>query len=68
MEPRLDKTKFRKGTVEEMDDTREYWMSRTPAERLRAAYHLTLRAYGYDPKSPPRMDKTVFSKRRHEVR
>ena len=65
MEPRLDKSKFRKGSVEYIDDTRAYWLSKSPTERLQAAYFLILRTYGYSPDNPPRMDKTIFSMRKH---
>ena len=66
MEPRFDKSKFRKGSVEEMDNVRSHWLCKTPSERLEAAYYLILRAYGYHPDHPPRMNKTVFSKRVHK--
>jgi len=60
---RLDKSAFKKQTFEEADRNRAYWMSKTPMERLIAAHRLSLRAYGYDPDNPPRMDKTFFKKR-----
>jgi len=57
---KLDKTAFSKRPVEEQGYHRTYWLSKTPAERLSAAYMLSLRAYGIDPNSNPRMDKTYF--------
>jgi len=34
---RLDKTAFKKQTVEEADQNLEYWLRKTPTERLVAA-------------------------------
>ena len=61
MEKRLDKTKFKIQSFEEADHQTAYWRNKTMDERLQAAYHLSLRAYGYDPEHPPKMDKSVFS-------
>lgn len=36
-------------------------------ERLRQAWYLTCMAYGIDPLDPPKMDKTVFSVRKHSL-
>lgn len=60
MEERLDKTVFKKQSHKEADMNVRYWRSKTPTERLIAAYNLSLRAYGYDPADPPKMDKTYF--------
>ena len=61
---KLDKTYFKKQSLESADNNRKYWMSKTPMDRLIAAHRLSLRAYGYDPDSPPPMEKTHFEKRR----
>ncbi len=61
---RLDKSYFKKQSLAEADNNRSYWMSKSPYERLVAAYRLSLRAYGYDPNHPPAMDKTYFEKRK----
>ena len=63
---RLDKSAFKKHSFREADRNRAYWMSKTPMERLIAAHRLSLRAYGYDPDHPPRMDKNHFSRRTRE--
>lgn len=63
---RLDKTVFKKQTFKEADRNRAYWMSKTSMERLIAAHRLSLRAYGYDPDYPPRMDKTYFTRRKRD--
>lgn len=66
---RLDRTAFRAGTHEELAEAeREFWQSQTMPERLRAAAYLNSVAFGYDPENPPRMDKTVFSVRKHASR
>ena len=61
---RLDKSYFKKQTLKEADRNKAFWLTKTPHERLVAAYRLSLRAYGYDPDNPPRMDKTYFTKRK----
>ena len=63
MEARLDKSYYMKQSFKEADSNVKYWRNRSMDERLQAAYHLSLRAYGYDPKHPPKMDKTFFTKR-----
>ncbi len=68
-EARFDKTAYAEKTYEEADNTVAYWMSRTPTERVVAAYHLSLRAYGIDPNGPhPKIDLTIFSTRKHAVK
>ena len=60
-EERLDKTVFSILTFEQADNSVEFWLQKTPDERIRAAYVLSLRAFGYDPENEPRMDRSVFS-------
>lgn len=66
MEERLDKSTFKKQSIEEADNNVDYWLSKTPHERLVAAYRLSLRAYGYDPDHPPKMEKKLFYKGKFE--
>jgi len=63
-EKRLDRTAFKMQKAEEASNTVEYWKQQSDADRLRTAYHLTLRAYGYDPANEPRLDRTKFSMRK----
>ncbi|HSF89793.1 MAG TPA: hypothetical protein VLA46_10270 [Saprospiraceae bacterium] len=65
-EHRLDRTAFKMQTAEQASNTVAYWRQRPDAEKLRAAYHLSLRAWGYDPENEPRLDKTKFSMRKLE--
>lgn len=60
-EHRLDRNAFKRQTAEEASDTVAYWRNKSDAEKLRAAYHLSLRAWGYDPENEPRLDRTKFS-------
>ena len=46
---RMDKTVFSIGTLNEQGDDREYWASKTPAERLQALEFMRQVMYGYDP-------------------
>jgi len=64
-EYRLDRTQFKKQTFQEADMQYEYWQSKSPVERLRAAYYLISVAYDFDLQNPPRMDRTAFSMRKH---
>ncbi len=65
---RLDKTAFKAQSFAEADDTRAYWLAQPPHERLRAAWWLTCQIHGIDPNNPPRLNRTVFSVRKHENR
>jgi len=62
---RLDKSAFRIQTFEEASNNKEYWLSKSPSERWRAAWYLTCCAYGIDHENPPRLDRTVFSMRKN---
>jgi hypothetical protein len=47
---RLDRTKFSVIRLEDKDRTdREYWLSKTPTERLEAVELMRQMLYGYDP-------------------
>ncbi|MEP6646037.1 MAG: hypothetical protein ABJC12_03035 [Saprospiraceae bacterium] len=65
MEEKLDRTSFIRQTAEEASHTTAYWRQQSDAFKLRSAYHLSLRAYGFDPANEPRLDRTVFSMRKH---
>jgi hypothetical protein len=64
MEKRLDKGQFKKQTKKEAESQTRFWRTKTRDERLQAAYHLSLRAFGFDPEHPPKMDKSYFRKRK----
>jgi hypothetical protein len=64
---RLDKTAFKVQTFKEADNDRAYWLSKTPAERLQAAWYLTCSAFGLDPNKEHRMDKSIFSVRKEKI-
>lgn len=66
MEERMDKTAFKKQSLQDADNNVAFWRSKTPSERLIAAYNLSLRVYGYDPAHPPKMDKSYFVKRKRK--
>ncbi|MEM9548113.1 MAG: hypothetical protein AAGA77_19185 [Bacteroidota bacterium] len=65
-EQKFDKTAYSEKTFKEADNSVAYWRTRPMWERLRAGYHLSLRAYGYDPNGPEqKIDLSIFSKRKH---
>lgn len=63
MKERLDKSFFKKQSLKEADDNLRYWRSKSTSERLQSAYQLSLRAFGYDPDNPPKLEKNLFTKR-----
>ncbi|HFA50132.1 MAG TPA: hypothetical protein ENJ95_14070 [Bacteroidetes bacterium] len=63
--PRLDRTRFKIQSFQEADDQHQYWLTKTPVERLQAAYYLISVAWGFDINNPPRLDRTKFSMRKH---
>jgi len=66
-EKRFDKSVYAEKTFKEADNSVAYWRTRPMWERLQAGYHLSLRAYGYDPNGPdPKIDLTIFSTRKHK--
>ena len=46
---RMDKTAFSVASLSDPSDEKEFWLSKTPAERLQALEFLRQIVYGYDP-------------------
>jgi hypothetical protein len=42
-----------------------YWKTKTPQERLAAAFYLNSIAFQFDLSNPPRLDRTAFAMRKH---
>ena len=61
---RLDKTAFQAMTVQEADNHWVYWKNKSLKERLDAACYLINQFYGTTPQTP--VDKTIFTKRKHQ--
>lgn len=57
----LDRTAFKIQSHEEAAHSRQYWMNKTPRERLAAAWYLVCAAYDLDYQKPHRMDKSAFT-------
>jgi hypothetical protein len=53
---RLDKTAFSAASLTDASDEKEYWLTKSPYERLRALELMRQVAYGYDP-STERLQK-----------
>ena len=64
---KFDKTAFAKVSFKEADHQKNYWLSKTPTERIQAAIYLQSIAYNFDPSNPPKMDKQFFYKRKRTV-
>ncbi len=65
--PKLDRTAFKINTFESADNNKEYWLSKTPDERFAAAWYLICCAYNIDYNNPPKLDRTCFSMRKHDL-
>jgi len=65
---RLDRTKGKGYKHENAEKDSAYWKTKTVDERLEAVMYLNSIAYNFDINNPPRMDKTVFSMRKHKIR
>ncbi len=65
-EYRLDRTAFKIQTFEEASNQREYWLSKTPKERLEAAWYLICAAYNLDYRAENRLDRTYFQIRKRD--
>ncbi|MBI1226205.1 MAG: hypothetical protein GC192_13300 [Bacteroidetes bacterium] len=63
--PRMDRSKFKMQTLEEADQQLDFWITKSPVERLAAAAYLISTAWGFDMKKPPHMDKSAFSMHKH---
>ena len=61
---RLDKTAFQAMSVEEADSHYLQWKNKSFKERLEAGCYLVQQFYGITPQTP--VDKTVFTKRKHQ--
>ena len=48
-EPRLDRKAFSVGSLSDDSDDIQYWLERTPAERLEALEQIRQILYGYNP-------------------
>ena len=63
---RLDRNAFKMQKFEEASNNVDYWLSKTDAEKLKAAAYLNSVAYNYPSDNPPLMDKTLFRIRHRE--
>lgn len=63
---KLDKNEFKMQTAEEASSHASYWKKQTVEERLKASMYLNSIAFNFDLNNLPRMDKTVYSERKHK--
>jgi uncharacterized protein (UPF0262 family) len=61
---RLDRNTFCIQSVESAANQRHYWLSKTPLERLNAAWYLICAAWNLDIHAENRLDRTHFSIRK----
>ncbi|MEO7444853.1 MAG: hypothetical protein ABIT96_05810 [Ferruginibacter sp.] len=63
---KLDKKIFKQGSFADAEKDNLFSKDTSIGERLRQAWYLTCMAYGIDPDNPPKMEKHLFSTRKHE--
>ena len=63
-EEKLERTAFKHQSLEHASNTVTFWRSQTDPYKLKCAYHLPIRAYGFDPENEPVLDRTVFFTRK----
>ena len=63
---KLDKTIVKAGTFDEAEKNNLFDKTTPIGERLEQAWYLTCMAYGIDYKNPPKMEKNLYSTRKHE--
>jgi hypothetical protein len=61
----LDKTIHKAQTAKEAEKDNVFNTSVSLGKRLEEAWVLTAHAYGIDPLNPPKMEKHIFSTRKH---
>ncbi len=64
-EYRLDRTVFKVQTFEAARQNRSYWMTKSPRERLEAAWYLICSAYNIEHTAMHQLDRSAFSMRKH---
>jgi hypothetical protein len=57
---KVDKTAFRIISFDEKGNNIDYWLTKTPMERLEASWYLTCQAYNLPFSANHRVDRTVF--------
>jgi hypothetical protein len=65
---RLDRTIGKGHSHEAGGNQAAYWRSKSVDERLAGVMYLNSIVYGFDINNPPRLDKTVFSTRKHKLK
>ena len=65
MSYRLDKHFSKKHTFQEASNSYGYWKNKSITERLHAANFLILTTWGFDPNQPPKLDRSIFSMKKH---
>jgi hypothetical protein len=63
---KLDRTAFHAGSHAETEMYYAKSQPKTGSERLAAATYLNSVAFNFDLSNPPKMDRTVFSMRKHD--
>jgi hypothetical protein len=63
---KLDKTIHKAQTAKEAEKGNLFDATVSLGKRLEEAWILTAQAYGIDPLNPPKMEKTLFSTRKHD--
>ncbi len=65
---KLDKKAFAIKTFAQADNNRAYWLTKTPKERLAAAWNFSCRMYNLNPDNLEeiKLDRTIFKIRKRK--
>jgi hypothetical protein len=63
---KLDRNISKSGSFEESEQAKKFNPEDSVSERLRQAWYLTCMVYGIDYNNPPKMEKKLFSVRKHQ--
>jgi hypothetical protein len=63
---KLDKTIVSTATFQETENAKKFDAKDSLAERLKQGWYLTCMSYGIDYNNPPKMEKKLFSIRKHQ--
>ncbi|UAY51809.1 hypothetical protein [Ferruginibacter albus] len=61
----MDKSISSSGSFKEAEKAKRFNSNDTLSERLQQSWYLTCMAYGIDHNTPPKMEKKLFSVRKH---
>jgi len=63
---KLDRSIHWAGSLKDQEKhNTKLWKNKSLEERIKSAWYITCMSYGLDPENPPKMNKNIFSMRKH---